>query len=116
MARSVADVALFLSVLAGPDPRSPLSLADDGAQFRGALDRSFKGVRVAWWKGLGGIPFEPEIRATVDAQRRVFEDLGCLVEDDEPDFTGVDEAFPALRYAANHPRNAQLLRATVPSG
>lgn len=109
MARSVADLALFLSVLAGPDPRSPLALADDGAQFRGALDRSFKGVRVAWWKGLGGIPFEPEIRATVDAQRRVFADLGCLIEDDEPDFTGVDQAFPALRYAANHPRNAQLI-------
>ena len=96
MARSVADVALFLSVLAGPDPRSPLALADDGVQFRGALDRSFKGVRVAWWKGLGGTPFEPDIRATVDAQRRVFADLGCLIEDDEPDFTGVDEAFPAL--------------------
>ena len=110
MAPSVGAGAGLLSVLAGPDPRSPLALADDGVQFRGALDRSFKGVRVAWWKGLGGTPFEPDIRATVDAQRRVFADLGCLIEDDEPDFTGVDEAFPALRYAANHPRNAQLLR------
>ena len=49
---------------------SPLSLADDGARFRGALDRSVKGVRVAWWRGLGGIPFEPEIRATIDAHRK----------------------------------------------
>ena len=71
--------------------------------FRAPLGRSFKGVRVAWWRGLGGIPFEPEIRRVVDANRRVFEDLGCVVEEAEPDFTGVDEAFPMLRYAANHP-------------
>jgi len=59
---------------------------------------------------LGGIPFEPEIRRVVDANRSVFEGLGCIVEDAEPDFAGVDEAFPALRYAANHPRYAPLVR------
>ena len=109
MARSVADVALFLSAIAGPDPTSPLSIQEDGARFRAPLGRSFKGVRVAWWRGLGGIPFEPEIRRVVDANRRVFEDLGCIVEEAEPDFAGVDEAFPALRYAANHPRYAPLV-------
>lgn len=110
MARSVADVALFLSAIAIPDAGSPLSWLDDPARFRGALDRSFKGVRVAWWKGLGGIPFEAEIRAVVEANRRVFADLGCVIEEAEPDFTGVDQAFPALRFATNHPRNSALLR------
>ena len=57
------------------------------ARFRAPLGRDFKGVRVAWWRGLGGIPFEPEIRRVVDANRKVFEDLGCVVEDAEPDFT-----------------------------
>ncbi len=56
MARSVGDVALFLSAIAGPDPRSPLSLQEDGARFGAPLGRSFKGARVAWWRGLGGIP------------------------------------------------------------
>src|SRR4029079_15268456 len=56
MARTVAGVALFLSAIAGPDARSPLALQDDGARFRAPLERDFKGVRVAWWKGLGGIP------------------------------------------------------------
>ena len=46
------------------------------ARFRAPLERDFKGVRVAWWRGLGGIPFEPEIRQVVDANRRVFESLG----------------------------------------
>ena len=110
MARSVADAALFLSAIAGHDPGHPLSIAEDPGRFRASLERSFKGVRVAWWKGLGGIPFEPDIRQTVDANRRVFENLGCLVEDAEPDFTGVDQAFPALRYAASYPQNAPLVR------
>jgi amidase len=109
LARSVADLALFLSAIAGPDPRSPLSIQEDGARFRAPLNRNFKGVRVAWWRGLGGIPFEPEIRRVVDAQRTVFEQLGCIVEEAEPDFEGVAEAFPVLRYAANHPQYAPLV-------
>jgi amidase len=65
---------------------------------------------MAWWQGLGGIPFEAEIVQVVNANRRVFEDLGCVVEEAEPDFAGVDEAFPALRFAANHPQYSALLR------
>jgi amidase len=111
MARSVADVALLLSAIAGPDSRSPLSIAEDGARFRAPLSRrDFKGVRIAWWRGLGGIPFEQEIRRVVDGNRKAFADLGCIVEEAEPDFAGVDEAFPTLRYASNHPRYAPLIR------
>jgi amidase len=110
IARTVADVALFLSAIAGPIPRSPLSIQEDPARFRAPLGRSFKGVRVAWWRGLGGIPFESEVRRVVDANRRVFEELGCIVEEAEPDFTGIDEAFPVLRYVGNHPRYSALVR------
>jgi amidase len=110
MARSVADVALFLSAMAGPDPGNPLSIAEDAGQFRAPLGRDFKGARVAWWRGLGGIPFEPEIRQIVDANRRVFEGLGCTVEEAEPDFAGVDEAFPVLRFTGNYSQNAPLVR------
>ena len=110
IARTVADVALFLSAIAGPNPRSPLSIDEDPARFREPLGRDFKGVRVAWWRGLGGIPFEPEIRRVVDSHRKVFVELGCIVEEAEPDFTGVDAAFPLLRYVANHSRYAPLVR------
>ena len=110
MARSVGDLALFLSTIAGYDPRSPISIPEDPARFRAPLERTFKSVRVAWWKGLGGIPFEPEIRSVVDANRRVFESLGCITDDAEPDFSGVAAAFPALRYAANYGQNAPLVR------
>ena len=110
IARTVADVALFLSAIAGPDSRSPLSIDEDPAKFRAPLGRDFKGVRVAWWRGLGGIPFEPEIRRVVDGNRKIFEDLGCVVEEAEPDFTGVDEAFPVLRYVGSYPRFAPLVK------
>ena len=110
MARTVADTALFLSAIAGPHPADPLSLADDPARFAAPLGRDFRGVRVAWWRGLGGIPFEPEIRRVVDANRRVFEELGCVVEEAEPDFAGVDEAFPILRHLSYHASYAALAR------
>ena len=51
MARSVADVALFLSAIAGPDPRSPLSIQEDGAGF---VPRSTARSRVCASRG-GGI-------------------------------------------------------------
>lgn len=110
IARTVADVALFLSTIAGPTPGAPLALDDDPARFRRPLGRDFKGVRVAWWKGLGGIPFQPAIRQVVDRTRKIFDDLGCVVEEAEPDFTGVDQAFPVLRYVANHPQYSALIR------
>jgi amidase len=110
IARCVADVALVLSAVAGFDSRSPLSIDEDSARFRAPLERDFAGVRVAWWRDLGGVPFEPEVRQIVDRTRQVFEDLGCDVEEAEPDFTGVDEAFTLLRYAANHAKYAPLVR------
>jgi amidase len=96
MARTVADAALLLSVLAGPDPRSPIALAEEGVRFARPLGRDFKGTRVAWSRGLG-LPFEPEVREAVDRQRAVFESLGCVVEEAEPDLSGADEAFKAWR-------------------
>src|SRR5688500_4616672 len=110
MGRSVADVALFLSVLAAPDTRSPMALTDDPSRFARRLDRRFRGTRVAWYTGLGGIPFEPEIRRVVDDTRRVFTSLGCTVEEAEPDFTGVDDAFPTLRHLSYHSSYAAMAK------
>jgi amidase len=110
MARNVGDLALLLSVMAGPDPRCPISITEPGSKFAGNLERSFKGARVAFYKDLGGIPFDRRIRDAVNAQRRVFESLGCIVEEAEPDWTGADEAFNVLRawgYAAGY---ADLVR------
>ena len=54
VARNVSDCAFFLSVLAGYDRHSPISIDQAGAQFAEPLGgRSFKGVRVAMFKDMG---------------------------------------------------------------
>ncbi|MDB4875350.1 MAG: Amidase [Gemmatimonadetes bacterium] len=110
MARTVADAALFLSTIAGADSRDPLSIDTDPSAFAASLEGSVRGARVAWWRGLGGLPFEPDVRRVVDANRAVFEELGCIVEEDEPDFSGVDEALPTLRHLSNSASYAALAR------
>jgi amidase len=100
MGRRVADVALMLSAMAGPDPRSPISLGEDGSRFAAPLDRDFTGVRVAWWNDLGGVPVDRRVRDIVNAQRAVFESLGCIVEEAEPDFTDFDAVFKTVRALA----------------
>jgi amidase len=97
MGRSVADVALLLSAIAGPDARSPIALGDSGDRFAEPLNRDFTHARVAWWTDLGGVPVDRRVRQIVDAQRGVFESIGCRVEHAEPDFSGADESFRVLR-------------------
>ena len=97
MARTVQDAALMLSAMAGPDGRSPISIEEPGSVFARSLERDFGGARVAWSRDLGGLPVDPRVTAVLDGQRRVFEDLGCVVEEAEPDFAGADEVFKVLR-------------------
>jgi len=97
MARTVEDTALMLSTIAGPDPRAPIAITQEGSLFRRPLARDFKGVRVAWSRDLGDLPVDPRVTAVIDGQRHVFESLGCVIEDGEPDFTDADEAFKTLR-------------------
>lgn len=97
MARTVADLALYLSVMAGPDARDPLAIAEDGARFRGPLERSWKGARIAWCPDLGGLPVDKRVSRVIEAQRPVFGQLGISVEDACPDFRDAHEIFMALR-------------------
>jgi amidase len=97
LGRSVADLAFALSTIAGPDSRAPLSIHEPGERLARPLDRSFKGVRVAWFKDLGGVPFDSRVLAVVDAHRKTFESLGCIVDQAEPDFASAEVAFRVLR-------------------
>jgi amidase len=110
MGRSVADLAFGLSAMAGPDPRAPLSIHEPGTIFARPLERSFKGVRVAWFKDLGGAPFDPRVRAVVDGQRATFESLGCVVEQAEPDFAPAEISFRILRAWTSANAHGQELR------
>jgi amidase len=99
MARSVDDLALLLSVMAGPDARDAQSLSEPGKVFYDIGERDFAGVNVAWSENLARYPVEPAVTAVCNAARSVFAGLGCEVVDDEPDLDGVDELFQTLRAA-----------------
>ncbi|MEO6881921.1 MAG: amidase family protein, partial [Mycobacteriaceae bacterium] len=98
MARTVGDVALALSVLAGPDPRVPISLGEPGEAFAAPLPLGLNGLRVAWAPDLGGrVPVDPAVREALGTVPAVFTDLGARVEDACPDLDDADEVFEVLR-------------------
>ncbi len=97
MGRTVQDTALMLSAISGPDARSPIAITEPASLFSRPLERDLKGVRIAWSRDLGGLPVDPRVTAVIEAQRPVFESLGCLVDDGEPDFTDADEVFKVWR-------------------
>ncbi len=84
MGRSVRDVAMLLSVMAGYDARQPLSVAQDGSAFAQPLQpeaRAARGLRIGWLGNLDGhLPFEPGILPLCQAALRRFEALGAVVE------------------------------------
>ena len=100
MGRNVDDVALLLSVLAGPDPRAPAAHSEPGSLFHPLPERDFAGTRVAWSPDLGGLPVDPAVRAVLARALPVVAQLGAHVDAAEPDFSGADEAFKALRAYA----------------
>ncbi len=97
MARTVADIALFLTAIVGADPRSPLSLPGAASSFGRDLDRDLGQVRVAVSPRLGDLPVDPEVVAVVEAAGAVFEDLGCRVDSADPDLAAADEVFQVQR-------------------
>jgi len=110
LARTVEDAAFLLAAMAGPDRRAPLSISEPGSIFSKPLKRSFGKVRIAWTRDFGGLPVEPRVTAVLEQQRKVFESLGCIVEEACPDFTGATEAFETLRAVSFALRFAPLLK------
>jgi amidase len=81
MGRTVEDVARLLSIQAGWDARSPLSIAEDGAQFLTLPALDTTQLRIGWLGDLETyLPMEHGILATCEQALRRFEQLGCAVE------------------------------------
>lgn len=97
MARTVADIALMMTAIAGPDPRAPLSGGDPGSIFAANLARDFTAVRIAWSPTAGGLPMDPRVVDVIAATRPAFEAIGCVPDETFPDLTAADEVFRTWR-------------------
>ena len=78
--RTVADMAVALDVLSGPDPRDLLSLPATGECYYTNLDCGIRGKRVAYSPNLGYAHVDPEVAAICQRAAERFADAGVIVE------------------------------------
>jgi amidase len=121
MARTVADTALMLSVMAGPDDRAPLSYdVDDGEFTRAVKGASVRGWRIAWTPDLDGLVLvSQEVREIVERAVGVFRSLGARIETGCPDVSDVPEIVRLTRgflMVARHADKLSEHRAVLQAG
>ncbi len=121
MGRTVGDLALQLSAMAGWDPRAPLSAGSDPQRFAVPLQPAeLRGLRVGVSADLGDLPLDPAVRAAVAATADLLSGVGAQVEPADLGWAGADEAFETLRafqfelgYGALYDRSGGKMKATV---
>ncbi len=80
MTRTVADAALMMRVMSGPDLRDGMSLPPADLAWD-ACPPAIRGLRIGLQREAGiGLPVDPEVRACVERAARMFEECGAIVE------------------------------------
>jgi amidase len=115
LARTVDDLALLLSVIAGPDPRVPTALGEPGTAYAVPLAgdaTALSGLRVARSADLGGLfALDPDVRRVVTGAGALLAAAGAHVEDAHPDLSEADDCFRTLRAWTFQARFGELLAA-----
>ena len=106
LTRTVSDSALVLQIVAGHDSIDPIASRVPPPDFSAAVNRGVKGLRIAWSPDYGYANVDPEVVDIAEKGARLFEDLGCSVE--ETNFTLTEPferafwpIFSANGYAAH---------------
>lgn len=84
--RSVADAAVMIQILAGPDQRDAGSIDNRIERFQPLprVDEPLRGVKIRWSPDMGYGPVDPEVAAIVKSAVDRLADMGCLVEEAPP--------------------------------
>lgn len=97
ISRTVADAALMMSVIAGPDDRDRATLPEPNFKWTDVLRGDLKGKRIAYSPDWGYARVDPQVREVVGKAVQVFEkNLGCSVEIANPGFDNRLGDFVAL--------------------
>src|SRR4051812_35253382 len=95
--RRVADAALMLSVIGGPDVRDMTAWNSPPPDFTAGLDDCVRGLRVALSMRLGQqIKLDPDIEAGVGKVALLLEQQGAIVAEADAPLTGTDEVIRAM--------------------
>ena len=79
LARSVADAALILQTIAGPDPNDPTTGAEPVPDYLSDLEAGVRGLRIATPENYFYDPVDAEVAALVRASLEVFAALGAEI-------------------------------------
>jgi aspartyl-tRNA(Asn)/glutamyl-tRNA(Gln) amidotransferase subunit A len=97
LTRTVADAALVMDVIAGPDARDRHSLPSAAYSYSDIVtsdEPDVRGLRVAWTADWGGwASADPAVQEAVQAVAGTFESLGASVEQADP---GIDNPVTIL--------------------
>lgn len=100
ISRTVADSALLLSVVVGPDERDRHSLPTEPLDWLRAANGELPNLRIAYTPDWGYAKVDPEVLEIVGRAARVFEvDLGCSVEEATPALDDLQEIFWGVAIA-----------------
>jgi amidase len=106
IARSVADAALVLHCIAGPDPRDPSTRRQSAPPAEPAPRDDFKRVRIGWDEDYVSMGVMPDVVAAVRAARDCMEALGATIvpvtlPDLETTVTTIADVFDVEMSAAH---------------
>ncbi|MEE9325299.1 MAG: amidase [Dehalococcoidia bacterium] len=85
ISRTVKDAALMLGIMAGHDSRDPISIREKAPDYLSVVDKPLPKLRMAWSADMGYAKVDSEVRSASEEAARVFETLGCTVEEAAPD-------------------------------
>ena len=102
--RTVADSALLLQVVAGPDSRDVTSIRTAAPDFSAGLAAGVKGMKLAWTGDYGYAAVDPEVTQVTERAAKMFVDLGASLEDsklklDDP-FDSFWDIFATASYTS----------------
>lgn len=101
LSRDVADSALLLNVLTGPDPRDSFAIPYRGIDYLDGLDRGVAGLRIAWSPDLGFPVADPAVVAGMRPALDALVKAGADVQDVALDLSGAQHALEVI-WGASH--------------
>lgn len=107
LTRTVADAALALDVIAGPDERDPNSLPAAPRDYLAKLDAGIRGLRVAYSADLGYAWVDPEVAAICADAAQHLTESGAKVEEVELKWRDPYDCWTTFFYGGIAARTAE---------